>query len=160
MTIFRSGDELASMLRKALQIEEGFESVAQWEAYVSTQDDKFRTMLFQLLSDSERHKGLVEQMLSKVKVSNPKQAAPLSPKVFDFSGQEDQEVMDQLFKTENLMLNTYILIKEGLTSGELEKLIDPADKDFFLTTLSDLIREEGIHASLVSSKRGKMIRIR
>jgi hypothetical protein len=160
MTAFRTGDELAETLHKALQIEEGFESVAQWEAYVNTQNDEFRKMVFQLLSDSARHKGLVEMMLSKVKVSSPRQSIPLKPRAFDFSGQEDQEVMDQLFKTENLMLNTYVLIKDGLTGGDLSHLIDPADKELFFGALNDLIRDEGIHASLVSSKRGKMVRIR
>ncbi len=159
MAIFRTGDELVMSLKRALQIEEGFESIAQWEAYVTTQDDNFRRMMFQLLSDSERHKGLVEQMISRAHVSDPRQATPLSPRVIDFSGKEDQEVMDELFKTENLMLNTYLLIKEALTGGDIGQLIDPADEGFFSETLNNLIREEGIHASLVSSKRGKMVRI-
>ena len=160
MAIFRTGDELVMSLKKALQIEEGFESIAQWEAYVTTQDDDFRRMMFQLLSDSERHKGLVEQLISRVYVSDPRPATSVSPRVINFSGKEDQEVMDELFKTENLMLNTYLLIQEALTEGDIDRLIDPADKGFFLDTLKDLIKEEGIHASLVSSKRGKMIRIR
>lgn len=98
MTGFKTGDELAAMLKKVLQIEEGFESVAQWEAFVTTQNDEFRKMLFQLPSDSERHKGLVEEMLSKVKVSNSRVLTPIPPHVFDFSGKEDEEVMDQLSK--------------------------------------------------------------
>ena len=160
MAIFRTGDELVMTLKKALQIEEGFESVAQWEAYVTTQDEDFRKMMFQLLSDSERHKDMVEQMISKVNASNPRLATPLSPRVFNFSGKEDQEVMDELFKTENLMLNTYVLIREALTAGDIDRLIDPSDREFFLRTLNDMIKEEGVHASLVSSKRGKMVRIR
>jgi hypothetical protein len=160
MTVFKTGDELAMALRKGLQIEEGFESVGQWEAYVNTQDDEFRKMMFQLLNDSERHKNMVEQMLSKVMVSNQKLALPLAPRVFDFSGKEDQEVMDQLFKTENLMLSTYSLIKEALTESKVENLMDPSDKEFFYSTLKELIKEEGIHRSLVSSNRGKMVRIR
>jgi hypothetical protein len=160
MTDFRSGDELAAMLRKALQIEEGFESVAQWEAYVSTKDEDFRKMMFKLLSDSERHKDLVEQMLSRVKVSGPKMTGALAPRVFDFTGQEDQEVMDQLYKTENLMLTTYTLIKESLIESNVKEFIEPIDLEFILLTLSNLIKEEKIHATLVSSKRGKMVRIR
>jgi hypothetical protein len=160
MTVFRTGDEFAETLQKALQIEEGFESVAQWEAYVSTQNDDFRKMIFQLLSDSARHKNLVEAMLSKVKVSNPKQSIPLKPRVYDFTGREDQEVMDQLLKIENLMLNTYLLVNEALIHGDLDSLIEPADKELFLGSLSVLIKDENTHASLVSSKKGKMIRIR
>ena len=160
MTIFRNGDDLIMSLKRALQLEEGFESVAQWEAYVNTEDEAFRRMMFRLLSDSERHADLVEQMISKVIASRTRQPTPLAPRVFDFTGMEDEEVMDQLYKTENLMLSTYVLIKEALTEGGIDNLIDPPDKQFFLKTLSDLIAEESIHASMVSSKRGKVVRIR
>jgi hypothetical protein len=129
-------------------------------AYVSTQSADFRKMVFQLLSDSERHKDLCGQMLAKVKVTDPRHSAPLPPKVYDFTGMEDQEVMDALFKTENLMLSTYELVKESLTESDTSVLMDPSDLEFFQSTLDALIREEGIHASLVSSKRGKMVRIR
>ena len=131
MTDFKSGDELAAMLKRALQILEGFESVAQWEAYVSTQDEDFRKLMFKLLSDSERHKNLVEQMLSKIKVSSPKQIMSLAPRLFDFTGKEDQEVMDELFKTENLMLNTYALIKESIVASNVKDFIEPADLSFY-----------------------------
>lgn len=59
-----------------------------------------------------------------------------------------------------LMLNTYILIKDAVAGDSIGSFLDPADKEFYISTLADLIREETIHASLVSSNRGKMVRIR
>lgn len=96
MTRIRSADELANVLRKALQIEEGFETIAQWEAYVSTKNPDFQKMIFQMLSESENHKHLVEGMLARVKVTDPRNSMPLAPRTFNFSGKEDQEIMNEL----------------------------------------------------------------
>lgn len=160
MLAIKSGDELANLLRKALQIEQGLESVAQWEAYISAKDYKFRKMIFEMLSESENNKSMIEEMLKRVKVTGPHETGNITPHVYDFHGKEDQEVMDELYQTELLMLNTYTLINEALTGINLDELIEQKDQEFFLTTLNKLIARGEDHAAMASSHRGSVKRIR
>jgi hypothetical protein len=160
MIILKSGDELANLLKKALQIEEGLETVAQWEAYISAKNYKFRKMIFEMLSESEQNKSMIEEMLRRVKVSGPHEVREIKPHVFDVQGKEDQEVMDELYDTELLMLNTYTLIRETLKGVDLDQFIDPKDQEFFLTTLNTLITQGEDHAASASSHRGSVQRIR
>jgi hypothetical protein len=160
MIIIKSGDELANLLRKALQIEEGLESVAQWEAYISAKNYKFRKMIFEMLSESEKNKSMIEEMLSKVKVSGPHEIRNIKPHAFDFEGKEDQEVMDELYQTELLMLNTYTLIREALVGVNLDEIIDIKDQESFMKTLNTLITTGEDHAAMASSHRGSVQRIR
>ncbi len=60
-------------MRKALQIEEGLESVAQWVANISAKNYKFRKMIFEMLSKSEKKKSLIEDLLSRVKVTGSRE---------------------------------------------------------------------------------------
>ena len=158
--LLQTGDELAELLKRALQIEDGFESVAQWEAYVVTKDHEFRRMIFQMLAESAKHKGMVGDLLKMVNVSDERQIAPLAPARFDFSGKEHLEIMDELYQTEVLMLDTYTLIKESLTGSNIDNILLKGRKEQFLKMLTELISDEGRHALMVSTHQGKMVRIR
>jgi hypothetical protein len=160
MIIIKSGDELANLLRKALQIEEGLESVAQWEAYISAKNYKFRKMIFEMLSDSEKNKSMIEEIVNMVRVTGPREMRALKPHAFDFAGKEDQEVMDELYETELLMLNTFTLIREALVGVNLDELIDPKNQELFMKTLNTLIAKGEDHAAMASSHRGSVQRIR
>jgi hypothetical protein len=160
MILIKSGDELANLLRKALQIEEGLESVAQWEAYISAKDYKFRKMIFEMLSESDENKAKIEELLSKVKVTGPREMRDLKPHVFNFAGKEDQEVMDELYQTELLMLNTYTLIREALVGADMNEFIETKDHESFMETLNSLIKKGEDHAAMASSHRGSVQRIR
>lgn len=155
-----TGDELADLLLRAQQIEDGFESVGQWEAYVKTRDPEFRRMIFHMLAESAKHKTIIGELLQMVSVSEQPRIAPLSPNRFDFSGREQLEVMDDLYQTELLMQDTYSLIRESVSSSDIEKLLRPGRKEPFLRLLKELESDEGHHASLLSSQRGKVERIR
>ncbi len=158
--MIRTGDELAELLKRALQIEDGYESVGQWEAYVKTKDHGFRRMIFEMLAESAKHKGMVTDLLKMVDVSTERQITPLAPTRFDFTGKEHLEVMDELYQTEMLMLDTYTLIRESLNGTDMETLLLPGQKESFLKMLTELISDEGRHASMVSTHRGKVERIR
>ncbi len=151
---------MADMLKRALQIEDGFESVAQWEAYVITKDHEFRRMIFEMLAESAKHKVILGGLLKMVRVSDPGAIAPLAPAHFDFAGKENLEIMDDLYQTEILMFDTYTLIKESLHGADIEKLLLPGHKEHFMKMLNDLISDEGRHATMVSSHRGHVERIR
>ncbi len=158
--VISDGDELAELLKRALQIEEGFESVGQWEAYLVTKDRDFRRMLFKMLAESAKHKGMINDMIKMVNVSNPGELIPLSPTRFNFSGKEHLEIMDELYQTEVLMLDTYSLIRESLEGADMEELLLPGKKELFMKALDDLTVDEGHHAEMVSTHRGKVERIR
>jgi hypothetical protein len=158
--VIRSGDELAELLKRALQIEDGFESVSQWEAYLATRDRDFRAMIFQMLAESAKHKDMVSKLLKMVSVSDIRELTPLAPARFDFTGKEHLEVMDELYQTEILMLDTYTLIKQSLNGADVDKLLVPGQKEMFMKMLAELISDEGHHASMVSTHRGKVERIR
>ena len=158
--LLSTGDELAELLKRALQIEDGFESVGQWEAYVRTKDHEFRRMIFEMLAESAKHKGMVGDLLKMVNVSDERQIVPLAPARFDFSGKEQLEIMDELYQTEVLMLDTYSLIRESLHGTNMDDLLLHGRKEQFAKMLTELIADEGRHASMVSSHRGKVERIR
>lgn len=77
MVEIRTGEELANFLRKALEIEAGFESVSQWEGYTNVKKDESRDVVFELISESEKHRILVETMISKIKMSPGSDSPPL-----------------------------------------------------------------------------------
>jgi hypothetical protein len=151
---------LAELLKRALQIEDGFESVSQWQAYLVSRDHDFRRMIFQMLSESAKHKDMVSDLLKMVKVTDARELTPLTPTRFDFSGKEHLEVMDELYQTEVLMLDTYSLIRESLIGADMDRLLLPGKKEQFLRMLTELIADEGHHASMVTTHRGKVERIR
>ena len=155
-----TGDELAELLMRAQQIEEGFESVGQWEAYVRTKDPEFRRMIFHMLAESAKHKVMIGDLLKMVSLSGQLQITSLSPTRFDFSGREQLEVMDELYQTELLMQDTYSLIRESLSGADMDKLLLPGRKEAFLKMLNELRSDEEHHATMLSSHRGKMERIR
>ncbi len=158
--MIRTGDELAELLKRGLQIEDGYESVGQWEAYVKTKDHEFRQLIFEMLAESAKHKGMVMDLLRMVNVSTERQIVPLAPARFDFTGKEHLEVMDELYQTEILMLDTYSLIRGSLHGADMETLLIPGQIETFMKMLSELISDEGRHASMVSTHRGKVERIR
>jgi hypothetical protein len=94
-----------------------------------------------------------------VKVTNARKMGTLRPHAFNFQGKEDQEVMDELYQTEVLMLNTYMLIREALMGVDLDEFIDPQDQGFFLTTLNTLITKGEDYVALASG-RGSVQRIK
>ena len=158
--MIQTGDELAELLARALQIEDGFESLGQWEAYVRTKDPEFRRMIFDMLGESTKHKRMIGDLLKMVIVSYHADIVPLSPTKFDFTGKEQLEVMDELYQTEVLMRDTYSLIGESIPVVDLGKLIIPGNEESFLKMLNELVSDESRHASIVSARRGKVERIR
>jgi hypothetical protein len=158
--IITSGDQLADLLRKALQIQKGLESVSQWEAYISATNFPFRKMIFEMLSESAKDKVMIEDLLSKVKVTGPGEIEAINPHIFNFEGKEEQEILDELYQTALLMLNTYTLIRETLIGVDLDEIIGPADREYFKSTLNTLVSKGEKQVAMVSVNRGSVKRIR
>jgi rubrerythrin len=152
----RTGEELANFLRKALEIEAGFESVSQWEGYISVKMDEFRDVVFELISESEKHRILVETMISKIKMSPGSESPPLKSPVFNFKNKTEFEIMMDLLKYEKLAYDTYLNIKEALIDSNLSGLLDEKDVPFFFSTLDVLIRDEAEHSDHIANYVGHM----
>jgi len=151
LTTINDKDELRNLLRKALEVETGFESVAQWEGYVTAKQDEFRQVLFRLTSDSEAHRRMVESLLKQVRATRRSSALPLKPREITFRGKSDLEIMTQISKMEILMYNLYSDIKKVLAESDLGLMLNEgADAESFLSTLDSLIKDEEKHMALVS----------
>ncbi|QLH75501.1 MAG: hypothetical protein HPY73_08725 [Methanomassiliicoccales archaeon] len=159
MVQFRSKAELAGILRKALEIEKGFENLAQWEAYVQAKNEGFRNMIFTMISESEHHATLVEEMLKRIGSGRTDQYE-LRKQVFDFTSREEKEIIGELARTEKLALDTYINIKQGLLLSDVSSWIPESDRRFLIETLDILIEEEMKHVEMTSKNIGKVERIR
>lgn len=160
MAEIRTGEELANFLRKALEIEAAFESVSQWEGYINVKKDEFRDVIFELISESEKHRTLVESMISKVKISPGSAALSLQPHTFNFKNKTEFEIMMDLSRYEKLAYDTYLNIREALKHSSLDNIISAEDIPFFFSTLELLIREESEHSAHIASYVGNVERIR
>jgi len=156
----RTGEELANFLRKALEIEAAFESVSQWEGYINVKKDEFRDVIFELISESEKHRTLVESMISKVKISPGSAALSLQPHTFNFKNKTEFEIMMDLSRYEKLAYDTYLNIREALKHSSLDNIISAEDIPFFFSTLELLIREESEHSAHIASYVGNVERSR
>lgn len=134
-----------------MEVETGFESVAQWEGYVTAKQDEFREVLFRLISDSEAHRRKVESLLKQVRVTHRSSDLPLRPREIVFRGRSDLEIMAQISKMETLMHNLYSDIKKILVESDLGLMLNEgADAEAFLSTLDLLIKDEEKHIAMVS----------
>jgi hypothetical protein len=57
-------DEFLSLRGKAFWLETQFENMMQWQAYMSIKNDNYRNALFILSHDSEKHEGILLQIIA------------------------------------------------------------------------------------------------
>jgi len=161
MSETRTGDKLANLLKKANEVEMAFENMANWEAYVSVKGEEFRQILFRLISDSQRHKNILNSLISKIKMSNSHDLIPLTPRVFDFKNRHELEIMEEICRYEKLAFDLYTNIMEALKNSETKLLLcDENDVDLLTSSLQTLILEEKSHIDLVSKYSGRFQRLR
>lgn len=159
MVQMRDKNELASFLKKGLEIERGFESMAQWEGYVQAKSDEFRDMLFTMISESEHHASMVTEMLTRIDVTKM-DTYGLRQQVFDFSQKEESEVTRDIAKTEKLALDLYTNIRDSLESSDTSNWLSVEDKSYFIGNLNKLIADETRHLYMATKNVGKVVRIR
>ena len=142
-------------------MEIGFESVAQWEGYVTTKQNEFREVLFSLISDSEGHKRIVESLLDLVRATGKSTYTPVKPREILFRGNNDLEMMTQISKMEILMYNLYSDIRKAFAASETEMLLnDKNDAESFLSAIDTLIQDEAKHMEMVSQYVRNVERLR
>lgn len=161
MGLIALGDELSGYLHKALEIERGFETVAEWEGYVSVKEKEFRNVLFQLVSDSGGHVRKVESLLAMVRTTEDYHGLPLQPRVMNFKAKSEVEVMTEISRIENIMFDMYSDIREALQGSDMSRLlVDVKNAAPFLATLDGLIDDEERHISIISKYVRKLDRLR
>lgn len=159
MIQLRNGRELAILLRKAMEIERGFENMAQWEGYIQARNGVFRDTLFQMISESENHSSIVAGMIDRLAV--PLDDMPsLRAQTFDFTGKEDMEVMRMLGEKERLAFDTYSNIRSAIMTSDTSNWMSIEAREHILSGLSTLVEEEAEHMRLATSAVGKVERIR
>jgi len=156
----RTAVELHRLLTKALQIEMSYETIADWEGYVTVNSPKFRDTLFSLISESERHETLVKEMIEMIIMPKGSEQLPLGQPRFDFSNRGELDVMMELLRYEKLSYDLYSSIRVAAGSMGDKGFVREGDMPHLLAILDQLIKEESDHENLVSSFLGnvKMIR--
>jgi rubrerythrin len=158
--LIRDAEELHKLLSKALQIESEYETLAEWEGYISLGNPKYRDLLFELISDSEKHAGWVKEMLAMVVLPAGYQAPELPPASFDFKGMSEFDTLLELERYEQLTLDLYGAIKGALARSDPKGKVKEGDLDRMLGMLEDLTSDETRHRDAVHSFVGHVKFIR
>ena len=132
---------LKGMLEKAYRVEAGFESEANFKAFLEVMDEEQKKVLFQLMSDSERHKTTLEDIAKNLGFQIEKKVEE-----FKFS---DKRFFNEIYKLETSAKTLYeeMILKFGNLLG----------KD--VERLKELVRDEERHAKLVEKFVDKTLRI-
>ena len=157
-----SFDEFKSLLGRAYWLESQLELVTQWEAYMVFKKDEFREALFQISHDSENHKLILNKIFSKIEGLTPDEAieyVQLKGKEFDFNGKWDEEIVTELLKHENLVLDIYTKLHDFSDANFIKQIWRDDDSDNFFKKLEFLITEEKKHVALLTPLAGKLERV-
>lgn len=144
------------LLRRALDIELGFEQDAQWEGYY--EKEKLRSLLMELIIDSSQHAKMVQSLIKMVKVTPGMTFPPVRDRTFDFRNKDELEMME-IGSTEILMRDIYTDTRNAFKASTQSLLVEQADTEKFLATNESLILAETHHSELVRKYKGKVERI-
>lgn len=108
---------LKGMLEKAYRVEAGFESEANFKAFLEVMDEEQKKVLFQLMSDSEKHKTTLEDIAKNLGVEIEKKFEE-----FKFS---DKRFFNEIYKLEisaKILYEEMILKFGNLLGKDVERL--------------------------------------
>lgn len=132
---------LKGMLEKAYRIEAGFESEANFKAFLEIMEEEQKKVLFQLMADSEKHKVMLEEIAKKLGIELKKEVEE-----FKFS---DRRFFNEIYKFETsakVLYEQMIQRFDKILGEEVEKL-------------RELVKDEERHARLVEKFVDKTLRI-
>jgi hypothetical protein len=155
-------DEFLSLLGKAYWLETQFENIMQWQAYMTVKNDSYRNVLFQLSHDSEKHKGILTQLITNfndVTTKTLEEYAHMMKKEFDLKGKWDEEIIKELLKNEYLALYIYTKLYMYTDKEFIKKIWKGSDSELYFKQLEFLINEEEKHINLLTPLAGKLERI-
>jgi rubrerythrin len=155
-------NEFLSLLGKAYWLETQFENIMQWQAYMSVKNDSYHNVLFQLSHDSEKHKGILVQLITHfedVTTETLEEHSGMFKKEFDLKGKWDEEIITELLKNEYLALDVYTKLHSYTDKDFIKKMWKGTNSDLFFKQLEFLINEEKKHINLLTPLAGKLERI-
>lgn len=155
MVEVKIGSELASLLRKALAIEEVFESASQMNGYVDLRKDDLRDLILDLASESAEHRRLVETLISMIGDDARSGADRSDGGALDFQDKNEVEMLMELAKYAKLAYDTYLKIREALYRSDLRLFMKEQDIPFFVTSLERLIAEKAEQSDRVAKLVGR-----
>jgi len=132
---------LKGLLQKAYRLEAGFESEANFRGFLASLDEEQKGVLFKLISDSERHKVVLEKIAKDLGIELEKVSGE-----FVFS---DKRIFNEIHNLELTAKSLY----EHIVSNFGDVLGERAD------LLGDIAREEEMHAKLVERFVERTMRI-
>lgn len=155
-------DEFVSLLGKAYWLETHFENIMQWQAYMTVKDDSYRNVLFTLSHDSEKHKGIIIQLISNfegISTKTLEEHSGMKDKEFDLKGKWDEEIITELLKNEHLALDVYTKLHMYTDKEFIKRIWKGENSELFFKQLEFLIKEENKHINLLKPLAGKLERI-
>jgi hypothetical protein len=155
-------DEFFSLLGKAYWLETQFENAMQWQAYMNVKNDTYRTALFQISHDSEKHKGILLGLVMHFDAITPEtleEHSGMKEKEFDLKGKWDEEIITELLKNEHLTLDVYTKLHQHTDRVFIQKIWKGDNPELFFIQLEFLINEEKKHINLLTPLAGKLQRI-
>jgi hypothetical protein len=132
---------LKGLLQKAYRLEAGLESEANFRGFIASLDDEQKKVLFKLISDSERHKTLLEKIAHDLgfKLENVSEE-------FSFS---DRRIFNEIHGLEMAMKSLY----ENIAANFADVLGENVD------LIKRIAKEEEMHAKLVEMFVDRTMRI-
>jgi hypothetical protein len=155
-------DEFVSLLGKAYWLETHFENIMQWQAYMTVKDDSYRNVLFTLSHDSEKHKGIIIQLISNfegISTKTLEEHSGMKDKEFNLKGKWDEEIITELLKNEHLALDVYTKLHMYTDKEFIKRIWKGENSELFFKQLEFLIKEENKHINLLKPLAGKLERI-
>ncbi|MFN3383442.1 MAG: hypothetical protein ACK401_00930 [Archaeoglobaceae archaeon] len=132
---------LKGMLEKAYRVEAGFESEANFKAFIETMDEEQKRVLFILIADSEKHKAMIEEIAKNLGIEIEKKVEE-----FDF---RDKRFFNEIYKIESSAKTLY--------EQMIQKFSDVLGND--VEKLRELVKDEEKHAKLAEKFVDKTLRI-
>lgn len=132
---------LKGLLEKAYRVEAGFENEANFRAFLESIDDEKKKVLFKLISDSERHKVILQSIAKDLGFELSERAEE-----FRFT---DKRIFNEIYELELSAKSLYEQIAANFGDLLGEKI----------GLLRELAKEEEMHAKLVERFVDKTMRI-
>lgn len=154
--------EFLSLLGKAYWLETQFENIMQWEAYMTVKNESYRSALFTLSHDSEKHKTILTQLVMNfegITTKTLEDHSGLKQKEFDLRGKWDEEIITELLKNEYLALDVYTKLYMHTDRGFLQRIWKGDNFEVFFKQLEFLMKEENKHITLLTPLAGRLERI-
>jgi len=151
-------EELGNILRRLYWIESQYENSAEWEAYLTINEDK-RDLIYKLIYDSEKHKIEVERIANNLGINLREKIDDSEGDSFNFSKITDDEIFNKILKFEEIMKELYLRILNNTDRELVESKWKDKNPEFFFDKLKWLVSQEEKHINMIKPKACNLMRV-